>query len=68
MDIQPIYSVQVRREGSEKVLIYIDGLNEKEADKVFRQLRFTTKGEGYEKLLLMESGGELLVTRKMSLK
>ncbi|GAB2545336.1 hypothetical protein [Rufibacter soli] len=68
MDIRPIYSVQVRREGSEKVLIYIDGLNEKEADKVFRQLRFNTRGEGYEKLLLFESGEDLMMTRKMSLK
>ena len=68
MDIRPIYSVQVRKEGSEKVLIYIDGLKELEANTVFKQLRFNTKGEGYEKLLLFESEGELMVTRRQSLR
>jgi hypothetical protein len=66
MDTRPIYSVQVRREGSEKVLIYIGGL--KEADTVFRQPRFNTRGDGYEKLLLFESGESLLVTRRISLR
>lgn len=68
MDIRGIYSVQVRKEGSDKVLIYLDGLNEAEGYKVFKQLKFATKGEGYEKLILVENGDDLLILRRQSLK
>lgn len=59
--------MQVRKVGSDKVLIYIDGLNEQEVEKVFRQLKFTTKGEGYEKLKVYQSGEDEIITRRTPL-
>ncbi|QHL87405.1 hypothetical protein GU926_08140 [Nibribacter ruber] len=68
MDIRGIYSVQVRKEGSDKVLIYVDGLTEPESNKVFEKLKFAKNGDGYEKLIVVENGDEQLVLRRRSLK
>lgn len=51
MDIQTTHSVVIRKEGSEKVLVLIDGLTEAECDKVFKNIQFPTlKGQGFEKV------------------
>ena len=64
MDIRPIYSVKFKKTGSDKTLIQIDGLNE--ADKVFKQFKFSTKGEGYDKCLILyrDYADDLLLKRK----
>jgi hypothetical protein len=63
MNIQPDYSVEIRKEGSEKALVLIDKLTEAEANKVFKQISFPTRDKGYEKLYIFQD----MVLRKSPL-
>ena len=54
MDIRPLYKVELRKEGSEKTLMLIDNLNEDEAYKVFKNIKYPTIKGGYVKVLIFK--------------
>lgn len=57
MEIQPVYSVVIRAEGSEKTLVLIDELTEAEADKVFKRIHLPYPGQGLREGFYLEGYG-----------